>query len=226
VERVQMTTIPLEPEATTYRNVSIGVDIGKTRDPTAVVVAEAIFREREDGKGTDDVFEVRDLTRLPIGTPYPMVADRLVDVVDRVRVQLAEDGARGNVWLILDSTGVGEPVSDEVRLALAGHQVMVTAAVLTGGERYSGHWGTPRMTVSKTWMVARLQVLLQTRRIKLPKTAMARSLASELAEFEIRDVGGSDVFGAFRTGAHDDLVVALGLATLEAPSAPRGIEWV
>jgi hypothetical protein len=117
-------------------------------------------------------------------------------------------------------------VSDEVRAALSGHHVVVSAVVLTGGERFTGGYGARRMTVSKTWMVSRLQVLLQHRRIRLPETKMARSLAAELADFEIRDVGGHDVYGAFRTGRHDDLVVALGLATLEAPSAPRGIVWV
>jgi hypothetical protein len=215
-----------EPEPV-YRHISIGVDVGKTRDPTAVVVAEAILRERQDGKWTEDVFEVRDLTRLPIGAPYPMVADRLVDVVDRVGVQLAEEGAQGTPWLVIDATGVGEPVADELRAALSGHHVAVSAAILTGGERAEGHhFGVRRMTVSKTWMVSRLQVLLQNRRVRLPETKMARSLAAELRDFEIRSDGGHDVYGAFRTGAHDDLVVALGLATLEAPSAPRGIVWV
>ena len=45
---------------------------------------------------------------------------------------------------------------------------------------------------------------------------MARELAAELADFEIPDRGGADAFGAFRVGAHDDLVIALGLACLHA----------
>jgi hypothetical protein len=132
-ERVQLEAEPAPETEPAYRHISIGVDVGKTRDPTAIVVAEALVRERDDGRRTEDIFEVRDLGRLPIGTPYPMVADRLVDVVDRVSGQLVEEGARGTPWLVIDATGVGEPVADELRAALSGHHVAVSAAILTGG---------------------------------------------------------------------------------------------
>jgi hypothetical protein len=58
---------------------------------------------------------------------------------------------------------------------------------------------------------------------------MARELAEELKSFEIRAAGTSEVAGAFRVGAHDDLVVALGLATLEGARSvyeDRGLFYV
>jgi hypothetical protein len=55
------------------------VDIGQKRDPTAVAVVEHEWRKR-DGR-EEDHWLVRHLERLPLGTPYPQVADRLVEVV-------------------------------------------------------------------------------------------------------------------------------------------------
>lgn len=50
-------------------------------------------------------------------------------------------------------------------------------------------------------------------RLHLPRTAEAETLAEELLDYEIRvDQDANDRYGAFRVGAHDDLVTALGLA--------------
>ncbi len=46
----------------------------------------------------------------------------------------------------------------------------------------------------------------------------ARQLAEELLDFELRvNENANLLFGAFRTGTHDDLVVALGLSCLDDP---------
>lgn len=58
--------------------------------------------------------------------------------------------------------------------------------------------------------------------IALPETAEGRQLAQELQDFEIRvNENANLVSGAFRTGAHDDLVVALGLSCLDDPRKRR-----
>jgi hypothetical protein len=52
----------------------------------------------------------------------------------------------------------------------------------------------------------------------LPKTREAEATRAELLDYEIRvSEDGHDSCGAFRTGKHDDLVTALGLATQAAP---------
>jgi hypothetical protein len=49
------------------------------------------------------------------------------------------------------------------------------------------------------------------------ETSEARALARELLDYEIRVSDHASVLaGAFKTGAHDDLVTALGLAVLES----------
>ncbi len=66
--------------------------------------------------------------------------------------------------------------------------------------------------------MSRLQSLLQFRRIHLPNTPEAATLARELQDFEIRvDENAHQRSGAFRVGTHDDLVTALGLTVQKEP---------
>jgi hypothetical protein len=67
--------------------------------------------------------------------------------------------------------------------------------------------------LGKAWMVSRLQALAQTGRLHLPQSAGAEAARKELLDYEIRvSDDGHDSFGAFKTGRHDDLVTAIGLA--------------
>lgn len=74
------------------------------------------------------------------------------------------------------------------------------------------------VTLGKAYLVSRLQALLQTGRVHLPKTSEAEEFVQEVLDYEIR-VGrdANDRYGAFRVGTHDDLVTALGLAVQWGP---------
>lgn len=182
--------------------VHVGVDIGQRQDPTALVVAELEKREQYH-------YVIRHLERLPLGTPYPAVVRRLVSVQDA----LTERGVRDLYWW-LDATGVGQPVVDLLNAA----EIYVTAVYLTGSDRALKDGETLRL--GKPLMVSRLQVLLQTGRIHLPKTQEAGALVDELLNYEIRVTeDGADSYGAFKTGSHDDLATALGLACWEEPQS-------
>jgi len=66
--------------------------------------------------------------------------------------------------------------------------------------------------------VATLQALLEQRLVALPDTSEGRQLTQELQDFELRvNENANLVSGAFRTGTHDDLVIALGLSCLDDP---------
>ena len=60
----------------------IGVDIGQSRDPTAICVAET--ENRQIDRRTETHFLIRYLERLPLGTPYPEVVDRVGRLADTV----------------------------------------------------------------------------------------------------------------------------------------------
>jgi hypothetical protein len=55
--------------------VTVGVDIGQRRDPTAIAVVE------QERRGSETHHIVRHLERLPLGSPYPAVAERIAAVV-------------------------------------------------------------------------------------------------------------------------------------------------
>lgn len=177
--------------------VIVGVDIGQAHDPTALCVAE------RDGAR----LVVRHLARLPLGTDYPAVGRH----IDGLIASLRERTGRLPTTVI-DATGVGKPVVDG--LWSIGRPV-VAVYLTAGGKRICRRRGPrPIYSLGKARMVCRLQAVIQEGRIRLPRTAEARALATELLGYEIRvDEDGHARFGAFRSGTHDDLATALGLAT-------------
>ena len=210
-------------------SVAIGIDIGQRQDPTALCVAER----------ADDHFVVRHLERLELGTPYPAVAQRIAHVYAGVLERVAADifeararevgsfadersfaelerQARERVWILVDATGVGTPVIDLLRESGGLQAARITGVFLTAGERCALRPHDTEGRVGKAYLVSRLQALIQSRRIALPRTAEARALADELLNYEIRVDEQTALLqaGAFKTGTHDDLATALGLACL------------
>ena len=187
--------------------VTLGVDIGQKHDPTALCVAQAVTIRDCWG------FRIRWLERLPLGTPYPEVADRIEDLVDQL-----QNRPEGLKRVYIDATGVGTPVVD----ALVGRVSpdLLRAVYLTGGRVHRISWQGRywQIRLGKARLVHRLLGLLQGRCLALPTGAEARALEAELLSYEIRiDTKGHDRYGAFRSGTHDDLVTALALAVQGEP---------
>ena len=186
--------------------VTIGLDLGQRVDPTAFAVVEA--QRREEGGRRVVHHTARSLQRLTLGTPYPRVVDRVVEVAANV-VRLTNRRPR----LYVDATGVGTPILDLLREARVRADLF--AVYFTHGDRRHVDEEAHQITLGKAWLVSRLQALVQTGRLHLPATpAAASALARELLDYEIRvDQNANDKYGAFKVGTHDDLVTALGLAT-------------
>src|ERR671933_380052 len=107
--------------------VAVGVDLGQKRDPTAIAVVEAQRRDC-DGRGSvsvEDYYITRFLERLPLGTPYPAIAQRVQTVIANIRRQVAASEpprfemppASASITLYVDGTGVGQPVVDLLKCA-------------------------------------------------------------------------------------------------------------
>lgn len=184
----------------------IGFDIGQKRDPTAICVAEIEYRE-EPGLGCKARhFVIRHLERLPLGTSYPGVADRIQGIVQAIRTRQDQRSV-----IYLDATGVGAPIVDLLNERIS-RMASLRPVYFTHGDRRTEVPCGP-ITLGKALLVSCLQALLQTGRIHLPKTSEAEALARELLDYEIRvDENANDRYGAFKVGTHDDLVTALGLA--------------
>jgi hypothetical protein len=186
----------------------IGVDPGQAVDPTAIAAVQRIA-----GRNGRPLFRCGHLARLPLNTSYPHV------------VQHVKHLARGEPFynraeLVLDLTGVGRPVADLFQAeGLKPVKVSITAAVVGSADDTVDDKGVHH--VAKLHLVSTLQTLLHDGRLQLqadlPETPV---LVLEMRDFQatVTDTGRWR-FGA-RSGAHDDLVLALALALWRAAKRP------
>jgi len=170
----------------------VGVDLGQKRDHTAVAVVE---------RGTH--YYVRHLDRMPLGTPYPGVVARVLEMVQ-------DDELRGRCALVVDGTGVGTPVVDLLREARLGCEL--AAVTITGGERESQNgsvWSVPKRD-----LIAGVQLVLEQGELRIARELReAGALVRELLDMRMTMADGGRVrLGADGSREHDDLVIALALA--------------
>lgn len=192
----------------------IGLDLGQTQDPTALVVVERSGAPEPYGgglRGTPPP-DIRDadctipaIRRYPLGTPYPTIVEDVASNLSR-----SPEGTK----LIIDGTGVGQAVVDLFRdhPLLASRRSQIVPVTITAGDQESYENGYRR--VPKRNLVGAIQVLLQTQRLKiadnLPETP---TLVAELQNFKVKiSAAANDQYGEWRAGQHDDLVLAAALA--------------
>lgn len=218
--------------------VCVGIDVGQLHDPTAISVVEVLqkhtgkFRYGEvmpahfDAQGqwippydADPVmaseYMVRTIRRLPLGTSYPDVAFHIADMLCNPLF------ARRDVRALIDVTGVGRPVYEDVKAEIAlrkeARHVYLKPTTFVHGEKYNRNTGV----LGKAYLVSRLQSLLQSGRVHAPDTPEVKATLEELRVYEIKiDESGKDTYGA-KIGKHDDLATALALSCLEDPYGER-----
>ncbi len=193
----------------------MGIKIGQRREPSAICVAETQTRHAGDRSAVHHL--VRHLERLAVGTPFPGVAQRAGQIWSGI-----EDRASDRPRVYVDATGFGEPIVDIFDEILPGARA-TTPIYFTHGDRRvetSDGWRS-EVRLGKAHLVCRLQSLLQTSRLHLPRMAEAKILKRELMEYEIRvESDANERYGAFPVGTQDDLVTSLGLAVQQDPIGP------
>ena len=107
---------------------------------------------------------LRHLERVPLGTPYTEVVDRVVAVTRSGELA-------GRCHLIADATGVGRPVMDMLRRAELGFSRLWPVEITSGTlERYAdGHYRVPKRD-----LIVGLQLLLQRRELQIAKGMVGR----------------------------------------------------
>ncbi len=184
----------------------IGLDLGQSQDFTAVAVLRRPRVCPMDPPGhRRPAYDLPYLYRFPLGTPYPEVVRSVVDL-------LRTPPLVGSL-LVVDQTGVGQPVVDMLRDSLHNHVTcQFTAITITGGHAASAVEGG--FHVPKKELVGALQILLQTRRLHVAKQLPhATTLVKELENFRVKiTLARNETFEAWREGQHDDLVLAVALA--------------
>ena len=197
----------------------VGLDLGQSRDFTAIAVLERAELTGEwdavaFGRKKTTALRLRYLERVSLGTPYP-------EVVERVKQVTRSADLAGRCQLIADATGVGRPVMDMLRRAELGSR-RLWPVLITGGDTEKMADGYYR--VPKRDLVVGLQVLLQRRELKIAAgLAFGKTLVREMMEMRVKiTAAGNEQYGAWREGEHDDLVLAVALGCWGARKAgPR-----
>jgi hypothetical protein len=177
---------------------TLGLDLGQTRDYTALVILE------RHGEGVQAVFHARHLQRYALGTPYPAIVAAVADMLKQAPL------AGGTPRLAVDETGVGAPVVDlfrQARLNAVLHPIHITGGATVNYDRGVEY-------VPKRNLVSVVQVALQTDKLKIAEALPeAGTLVRELQDFQVKITeAANDTYGAWREGAHDALVLAVALA--------------
>ena len=186
----------------------IGLDLGQRGDPAAIVVANDLearpLAVRIQYQSAEKAgVAVRYAERIPLGTPYPVI-------VERVRRLTEHPELRGKCSIAMDATGLGGPVVDMMRAARIGCEVC--AVTITSGNHETqvpGGYHVPKQD-----LLASVQVLLERGELHIAKHMReADSLMRELLSVKQRQSdSGRLKIGADGAGQHDDLVIALALA--------------
>jgi len=197
-----------------------GLDLGQSQDFTAFAVLEKSWLRNSTSPEPRSHYAARHLERFPLGTSYTQVCARLERLFQRPPLL----GSK----LAIDQTGVGRPVVDMLRRSEI--EAQIRPITITGGHKATfakqDGWLVP-----KKELVSTLQVLLQSRQIKVaPTLPEARTLIEELMNFRVKITEAcNETFGAWREGTHDDLVLAVAIAVWEGERfqpAPTGVPFV
>lgn len=197
----------------------VGIDMGKRKDRTAIAVVEIPYRRPNVARS----YFVKYLQRLEPGLLYTDVAAKAKRLDEQLRADATKRGLWCRVTYILDSTGVGEGVSEMLINALP--HADIRKCYLTGGINPSSDG--IQIKLPKTQMASTLLALFDDGRVKLPKKSKEiEAMIEELLNYEIHvSEEGHDQYGAFKIGSHDDLVTALGLACWYAEYYKRIMFW-
>jgi hypothetical protein len=197
-----------EPEITTEKSLFIGLDLGQAQDFSALAIIECVRSVNAfDGKDQITALNCIHLQRWQLRTSYPAIVADVVRMINGLDPLLSPNG---KPTLAIDATGVGAPVVDlfkreQIRAELKPIQIV-------GGANVSSEFGMTR--VPKRDLVSCVQVGLQNRTLKIAAgLELAETLSRELQNFSVKITdAANDVYGAWREGTHDDLVLAVALA--------------
>jgi hypothetical protein len=200
----------------TEKSLFLGLDLGQAKDFSALCVIECV-RSVNTWSGENEITNLNciHLQRWKLRNPYPAIVADVVRMVNQIK---PFQSPNGKPVLAIDATGVGAPVVDLFKREKINAELKPIQIV--GGANVSEEFGMTR--VPKRDLVSVVQVGLQNRTLKIAsELPEADTLARELQDFTVKITdAANDVYGAWREGTHDDLVLALALALWNANKPP------
>jgi hypothetical protein len=187
----------------------IGLDLGQKRDYSAVAIVHRTDYGLAWMSAEFFCMKVRHLERIPLGTPYTTVADRMRGILQHPELH-------GHSRLVVDATGLGAPVLDMLRKARLN--CPVSGVTITSGDH--AHARGEDWHVPKKDLLSNLQLLIEEQRLKVTRhLAAAQTLVDELINMRLWE---RQSIGAQGPDAHDDLAMALALACWRARRKENG----
>ena len=187
------------------RMIFVGVDLGKLENYSAVVVVERIeevptnYLDILRGAGVKIRYVVRHAERLALETPY-------IEVVKRVKQVVGQMATRGNCVLVVDETGVGVPVVEEMRRARMG--CAIYPVMISSGQQATGK------SVPREELLTRMKMMIERGELEITTGCLHGVwLKRELVYLRLN---GSSSKGGGKGGEKDDLALALALACWKA----------
>ena len=180
-----------------------GLDIGAVNEFTAFAIVERVLVRAPEQPKREFIYSVRFLERFAPGTGYH-------DIVARLTELYTDPSLRGTN-LAVDITAVGRPVFKMLKEARVQAN-SIRAINITNGHQshHDPHCG---WLVPKKELVSTLQILLQSRRLKVASTLSdAVLLTQELSQFKAKVSLNTDEMDSWREREHDDLVLAVAMA--------------
>jgi hypothetical protein len=195
----------------------VGLDVGQSIDPSAicalnykVIPGEHVRDEKNRVLRQTKIerFLVRHLERLPLGMPYPQQIEHVANLLGREPLVGAT--------FALDFTGCGRPVADQFeRAGLRPQKILITAGnevTLNGGDTHH---------VPKGFLVSGLESRMHSGELKIAADLMeSAALKDELRDFGRKVSESGRVTYNARSGAHDDLILAICIALFIATNRP------
>lgn len=199
----------------------IGEDLGQSNDFTSLSVTEWTSDPR--------LFNIRGLQRFPLGTPYPVIVDRTIEIWEGL----------GSPSLVIDATGVGRAVLDlyydrgvtPIAVTITGGDIAKSRAqVAEETKKKEGMIYSPSLRERLTWnvpkrdLVSAMNVAFQQKQVKISGNLPdAKTLIDEMMNFRMKfTAAGHDTYEAWREGIHDDLVLAVALPIWWVSRSRRG----
>jgi hypothetical protein len=206
----------------TEKSLYIGLDLGQAQDFSALSIIECVrtvtsqynlpgWESRVKTKDEIEQLHCIHLQRWQLRTSYPAIVADVVEMINGITPERTPDG---KPILAIDATGVGAAVVDLFKRERINAKLVPIQIV--AGANVSKENGMTR--VPKRDLVSVVQVGLQNRTLKIASGLhLAETLSRELQNFTVKITdAANDVYGAWREGTHDDLVLAVALAVWKA----------
>lgn len=184
-----------------------GLDLGKRQDHTALVVLELTWQYGERNHATQALalhpkLTVRQAPRLPLDTETISIPAFVKETTQKFAPKYGQPRTCGT--LLIDATGNGHTVVELMRRE--NHGLRLNPVCISSG-RTAKHLKDSYLSIPRTDLLTRLKLLFERKLIGIERTAPGfEVLQRELINFET----------AGHQQEHDDLVMALALATWQA----------